>query len=353
MSRWHKDACPGSVAAARHYPNLSSYEAEEGTAAHELAETCLKVGLNAADYLDHEFNGIKVDGEMVEHVQGFLDYVRNIVRAHSDGELFVEQQFHLDTIHPAIHGMIDVLVVGGNDIYVIDFKYGRVPVLAENNQQLNYYSLYAAETFIQPNIFQVIYQPRVYRDNPALMHATTAESIYTWTTTELIPSIDLALSDNAPRRPGTHCRYCPAKLDCPELQRELQYMVPPFPQTNEQLAFVLDMEKPIEQMVEDAKKRGAEKLMLGETIPGYKPVRSYGKSAIVDQDACAKELLAAGVASGDIYENKLKGITALKKIKLAEQIVQKYTNRKENGIVPAPMSSTKPAVAIPTQVFRN
>ena len=63
MGRWHKNHCPGSVAAAAHYANLSSYEAEEGTAAHELAQTCLLVGLNAIDYHGHLFNNISVDDD--------------------------------------------------------------------------------------------------------------------------------------------------------------------------------------------------------------------------------------------------------------------------------------------------
>ena len=76
MGRWHKDRCPGSVSIARHYKDISSYEAEEGTSAHELAATCLLTGLNAGDYHGHIFNGISVDDEMVVGVQSYLDLIR-------------------------------------------------------------------------------------------------------------------------------------------------------------------------------------------------------------------------------------------------------------------------------------
>ena len=44
-------ACPGSIRLSAGMPNTGSVYAEEGTAAHELAEKCLNLGHDAADHL--------------------------------------------------------------------------------------------------------------------------------------------------------------------------------------------------------------------------------------------------------------------------------------------------------------
>lgn len=362
MGRWSKNHCPGSVAAAVHYVNLTSYEAEEGTAAHELAETCLKLCLNADAYLGHEFNGISVNDEMVEGVQSYLDFIRAILKAFPGTEMYVEHKFHLPQIHQFFYGTIDTLLINRELRWAhnIDFKYGRVPVPA-TTPQLDYYSVplivdNAAifEPYDFDHIGKTIHQPRLWgRNSDAETIWTTPAEVFEWSQTELIPSINLALSDNAPRCPGDWCRYCPAKLGCPELSQQLQFMKPPFPTTNDQLAWLMAMKGTLKELVSDAEIESAKRLMDGEDIPGFKPVRSYGKSVIVDPDRCGKELISKGLTHDQVYTKKLRGITELKKHKAAFPIVEKFKNRSDNGIKAAPMSSTKPAVAIPTQCFSN
>ena len=54
--RWLR--CPASIEACRDIKDTSSIHAEEGTAAHELAETVLRnPSTNAAHYLGNVFNG--------------------------------------------------------------------------------------------------------------------------------------------------------------------------------------------------------------------------------------------------------------------------------------------------------
>ena len=72
--RWMN--CPGSVRLCRTIPNESSAAAEEGTAAHELAETCLKSGQDAVEFIDRTVHGFTVDEDMAEAVQVYLDYIR-------------------------------------------------------------------------------------------------------------------------------------------------------------------------------------------------------------------------------------------------------------------------------------
>lgn len=356
MGRWHKNHCPGSVAAAVHYANLTSYEAEEGTAAHELAQTCLLTGLNAIDYHGHEFNNITVDDEMVVGVQSYIDFVRSIIKAYPGTEIHVEHKFHHPEVHKLFYGTIDTLLINRSQrwAWVIDFKYGRVYVPVVGNQQTRYYSVpLVLDIFSEiDKIGNTIHQPRYYfNDNDHETVWLKPADIESFIHQDLIPSMELAMSNIAPRVPGEWCQYCPAKLDCPELAQDIKYLQPPFPSTNESVAHTVLMKPVLKNLVEDAEIEAADRLMLGELLPGLKPVRSYGRSAIVDPGRCAGELLAAGLTHEQVYENKLRGITALSKHKAALPILKKYKQRGDNGIKAAPMSSTKPAVAIPTQCF--
>ena len=65
-SRWM--ACPGSVRLSEGMPNISSDYAREGTAAHELAEMCLRQGKPASAFLEQEIEGFEVTEDMAEAV---------------------------------------------------------------------------------------------------------------------------------------------------------------------------------------------------------------------------------------------------------------------------------------------
>lgn len=77
--RWM--TCPGSVALSKGAPDDSSSFADEGTDAHELAAKCLESGKDAADFIGETMGkGNVVGADMAFHVQGYVDYVRDIVR---------------------------------------------------------------------------------------------------------------------------------------------------------------------------------------------------------------------------------------------------------------------------------
>lgn len=63
--------CPGSVQSEASFPDTTSSYAEEGTAAHQLAEVCLNDGKNADEFLGEVFNGFEVLPEMAFAVQDY------------------------------------------------------------------------------------------------------------------------------------------------------------------------------------------------------------------------------------------------------------------------------------------
>ena len=125
-------------------PDESSSYADEGSAAHALAEHCLQedsnaeqhIGLTFSDYPDYP-----VDQAMADGVQIYLDYVRS-----QEGELLIEQRVDFSQWVPDGFGTSDAIVIGhGEDegiVTVIDLKYGKGHrVDAEDNSQAMLYAL--------------------------------------------------------------------------------------------------------------------------------------------------------------------------------------------------------------------
>jgi hypothetical protein len=147
--RWSK--CPGSIRLTADIKDKTSPAAEEGTAAHWLAEQALRKNCACKDLLGATAeNGIVVDQDMVFYVQGYVDYVNDLVASTPGAQLLIEQKLpiaHLTGEEDAT-GTSDVVVLVDDEIIVVDLKYGRgVAVTAEGNGQLQMYALGAMKEF--------------------------------------------------------------------------------------------------------------------------------------------------------------------------------------------------------------
>src|ERR1017187_3876149 len=166
MYRWSQ--CSGSVALIEKLTKSggvklrSSSYAMEGSAAHALAEYCLRTKIDAKKRRNwvawhdtkswriiqtqtlegRQGDAFTVDDEMVDGVQVYLDYVRGLVGPKDT--LVVEQRFDLSEVHPGCFGTADATVWKPAEALLIapDFKYGAgIPVKVEGNPQLQYYAL--------------------------------------------------------------------------------------------------------------------------------------------------------------------------------------------------------------------
>jgi hypothetical protein len=182
--------CPGSVAMEEGIPDKGSQYADEGTAAHFLAEQCLSFEVDAAASIGQRIclwvdedagesgtdweddlpavcdatNDFMVDDEMAENVQVYLDAVRQYA---DGGQLLVEQRLPIGfmTGEDDAHGTADAVILQDNELQVHDLKYGRgEQVNAESNKQLMMYAAAALEQYGMLGDFErvrmVIHQPR-------------------------------------------------------------------------------------------------------------------------------------------------------------------------------------------------
>ncbi len=211
--------CTASVALCETVPNKSTPAADEGTAAHMLAEWCLNQGHDPADFgWDHiavrDDVKIPITEEMVEGVQVYLDYVRAIM---DQCETFaIEAKLDLREIHPDCFGTGDFIGYDEQNqrLHIVDFKFGRNFVASDNNWQGIAYAIGGVKRYQGRKIEDVyitIVQPR------------TKPSIRTWTVgkRELLDAASILAAaavgaDNDPEFvAGDWCGYCPAAAICP------------------------------------------------------------------------------------------------------------------------------------------
>ena len=173
--RWME--CPGSLAWPENTaPSPSSVYADEGTAAHTLAQRALTHQKPCEFFLGVEIQPhptskvFTVDEEMAEHVQVYVD---EVLRRATGCHLYVEHRVDLQPVlGEGQFGTADAVIVdpcGWGVLTVIDLKYGKGErVSAEENKQLMLYALGALNEFsllYDLGIVRlIIAQPRVARE---------------------------------------------------------------------------------------------------------------------------------------------------------------------------------------------
>lgn len=338
-SRW--TVCTASVSLIEQCPPLpTSQYAAEGTAAHALAETVLrnKPGPNAFWYIkrEHEVKDFpkdfKITEEMAEHVQSYVDYVRNHVNE-LKGELLIEHRFHLKHIHPDFFGTCDAVVLQPfGELHVFDFKYGAgIAVEVEDNKQMQFYALGALELGDFTKVVLHVCQPRAdHKDGGFRKWETTPEALVEFGKFLRAKAIEAA-SEKAKFEPGDHCKWCAGAAVCPAIakraiataQSDFTRMEPTLPEpkmlTTDQVAKVIQYRKMIEAWFDSVEEYAFNALMRGEKIEGTKLVSGRSSREWID-DQVAEETLCR-ILGERAYQKKLLSVSQAEKVAGKDSIV--------------------------------
>lgn len=309
--------CPGSVFAEKDFPETTSIFAEEGTAAHELAEIILRdddelnLGIFSLFGVTLPESGVTVTQDMLDYVMVYVNYVKSI-----SGELFVEQRVDFSHIAPDGFGTSDAIVINDSVMTIVDLKYGKgVRVDADNNTQGILYALGAVNDygmlFNIKTINIVIVQPRLDHISE---WSISIDELNRWGE-RLKQAAELTATENAPRVPGEkQCQWCKAKATCPALNKLTESTLmtsfdnletsKPETLTDEQLRIALDNKKLILAWFDAIETIVTDRLTSGNVFNGYKLVEGRSNRAWRDEDATAKALI--GVIDMDkLYISKL------------------------------------------------
>jgi len=369
--RWM--ACPGSLKMEEPFPDTSSVYADEGTAAHQLMEWCLTSGQDASAYagrlIEIEESGRKfeVDEDMVLGVQGYCDYVRGL-----GGDMLVEQVVDLSPTlaQPDAYGTADTIVIVDDTLHIIDLKYGRNYVAAEDNKQLMLYGLGALDlaslAYDIKRVVLTIYQPKVSME-PSTFDMPV-EDLFEFAGEARIGAAHAVYQLNGGRKPelnpgASQCQWCKAKAVCPALAAETTAVVTTAASvddfadlTTETLPAAL-AEVPSDVLAEALAKvdlmemfclavraETERRLLAGVEVPGFKLVEGKrGHRKWVNPEEAELQLRSMRLKVEEMFELKLISPTTAEKLAKAGTIGPRQWKKLQEQYA---QSQGKPSVAL-------
>ncbi len=401
-SKRHRWAlCPGSVREEAKYPEERSGPAAiDGTHSHTLLEHCIKAGLAdptlmvGVRLMDDEGEFV-IDADRAARVKSAIEYVKSRV-AEFNGMAEVVPETRVDpqwfTGRDDLSGTVDIQIIGGGVLEIVDYKDGMAEVPAEGNLQLEQYALgklaecrkghNVPDQYPWYEVRMTIIQPKL-----ALRGGTP---ITTWTVpvSELLTKISVLVdqaraTDNpdAPLIPGdSQCKYCRAKGACSALagnvMKEVGIMFQPIADqtfeiaqqsadrdpavmSDDQIRQVMEAAPLMRQLLEAVEKEALRRLEAGQSIPGLKLVNGRGsRTWALPEEEMAKKLVKMGIPKTAIYETKLVSPAKAEKLvwekrdgtkvsltpRQMSRMEQEYVSKMAGKLTVVPESDSRPAV---------
>lgn len=309
--------------------------AEEGTAAHALAELRLRdyvLGDSVDDQIDAwvaEYGERYDIAEMSGAVDPYVQAVeRALAEAGPDAVLLLEQR-HATGI-PGVWGTADAVVMAPGRLHVLDLKFGRgVRVSAESNPQLRLYALGALrglegllDDSVVAEVTMTIVQPRLGARSDETISRLELERWAGWAQARA----EMTDDPQAPLCPSeSACRWCPAAGACEALRDhslraafgdgDEPAAIDPedTPDLGERVADALAQVPLVEQWVRSVKGL-ADDLARADSLPGYHLEPGRSRRKVVDAERLVEALVAGGYSEDQITSRDVLGITALTKV---------------------------------------
>lgn len=337
--RWM--ACPGSAFLAKDLPPMpAGPRAERGTYAHALAERAL------GSFLLKKLTGEGIPGtveavmnepdqEVAEWVMRYVTLVWHRVL----GEFITKKAYGLEdifTLHEPMdmRGITDFWCVYRDDrakrfLCIVDFKTGYNRVEA-SSAQLAFYACAAREELIAHGkdidyARCIVIQPPLGEEEDYQEVKYTAKKLDAWKKKFIKAGEQIYVKQKPKFKVGSWCTYCPAKAICPIYGKQLAAgsllgMVDvdevKLPQVatlpDAALVQIITSRKRIEAYLKEVSIYALSRIREGKPLPGLKVVEGAAKRTwLDDEDAVVKDLLDLGLSKAEIYQTKLKGITAI------------------------------------------
>ena len=354
--------CTPSAKLEEQFPDTTSDAAAEGTVAHELAELKLRHYFYTADFGKRKFNTaankLKKQelwkDEMDGYTEEYLDYVKNTALAFPNVPyVAVEKRVDFGAYVPEGFGTADCILIGGDVLHVIDFKYGKgVPVSAEGNPQMALYALgaYKAYSLLYPinTIRMTIVQPRI--DNISEWECQLQE-LLDWGNYAK-DRARLAYEGKGDFAPGEKtCRFCRAKAQCRarsdhNVRMAFGTELPPLI-THEEVGERLSALEDVVSYQKDLQEYSLAQCLAGKEIPGWKAVEGRSIRDWTNMEQAFTTLEANGINEAMLWEKKPLTLAQVEKVvgkKDFTEYVGKYVTKKPGKPALVKESDKRPAI---------
>lgn len=355
--RWI-NCTPAPYLEAKH-PDTTSEAAEEGTAAHELAEHKLRQHLDMhTTRTVSEWDSEEMDDytdAYADHVMAELQRAREVDKA---AFLAIEERLDFSHIVPDGFGTGDALIVADDTLTVVDLKYGKgVEVSAEGNPQMRLYALGALATYGAiydiEQVRTVIFQPRL---GNVSVEEISVEELVAWAEDVVRPAAEKAIAGVGELRAGEWCRFCRHAAQCPALAADMFAPVPtsaehvpaapdPDTLTDAQIATIVAHSGELKKWLTKVESYALAQANEGRSYPGLKLVEGRSVRKYTDEAEVARVVEAAG--EDPHKPREVLGITAMTKLlgkKRFEELLGDFVHKPEGKPALVPESDKRPAL---------
>lgn len=369
--------CAGALALARFAPPQSeSIHSARGTACHQIAEKCLRTGVDASSFLDTvektKERDVTIDEELVNSAQEYVDYCRGLIGNVGTRQYWIEEKFSLAALNPPFDaggtGDFVAHIVGDKTLEIVDLKNGMGVVDVNENPQLRTYGLGAMlhHKGLDVNHVKVtIVQPRApHKDGRIRSETFHVADLVEWTA-DLVAAMKrskaamdafdaaggnaVVLEEWAKEwlKPGK-CTFCPVEGSCPALKRDALSVAKVWfddmdqprlgnealDTSPEALARDLDMIPMLEDWIKARRALAHATAEAGTEIPGYQLSDKIGNRKWGDEAALRAAMAEAGITPDEMHaEPKLKSPAQLEKVLGAKRkaLIEPFVVREVTG----------------------
>lgn len=326
-SRWM--ACPPSARLTENLPDTESEYAKEGSLAHEIAELKLrkkivdpgmstrKFNADMKKLKEHELYQDEMQGYTDEYVEFIQEQVCNSTQAPF---VIVEQKVDFSAYVPDGFGTADCIILSGDTLQVIDFKYGKgVPVYAEENSQM---LLYALGTYLGYNILYNIKKIKMTIVQPRISNISSWECDIDYLLSfaeEARKKADMAYKGEGELNSGKHCQFCRLNATCRKRAEEnLELEKFEFKESpelsNEEIGEILIRAENLAQWVKKLKDYALAQCLAGNDVKGWKAVNGKGSRSFVNTDEAIKVLVDNGIREELLKETTYLTLAQMEKV---------------------------------------
>lgn len=356
-------------------PDEQSEYAAEGTLAHSICELKLAKQFTDKNMPDKTYksrlNRLMKDPLYSKEMDGFTDayadYVTGIAYSFpSTPYVAVEKRVDYSPWAPEGFGTCDCILIHGNGMHVVDFKYGKgKAVSSHGNPQLMLYALGAWNAFrmIYPikTVTLHIIQPRI--DNSSSWEAPI-EDLLRWGEETVKPQALKAFQGEGECVQGKWCDDCFCRLSATCRARAEENMalmadaqdvagtggslmkLPP-QLGNGEVGALLKRAQFLKAWVNKLEAYAQGEILAGRDVPGWKLVEGRSNRTIQNIDAAFEELCAAGYPEAILYKRQPVALGELEKLleKDHKKILEKYIVKPPGKPTLVPEDDKRPAIS--------
>lgn len=370
-ARWL--ACTPSARLEEYFPESQSDYADEGTAAHELAELTTSYWLGRISESDFEArrnelsHGKYYNTEMQEHANDYARFIcgkfKEIAKTCADALVELETRVDFSKWVKAGFGTCDCCIIADDMLEIVDLKYGKGHrVDAFENPQMRLYALGAIAhyglLYDIKSVRMTIFQPRL--EDGISTDIITVKDLLDWAKNYVKPRAALAYKGEGEFAPSEEtCKFCRAKAQCKARAQKHLTFFDKAPDvellTVEEAGKILESAADMEAWLADLKGLITSTLLSGNPVSGWKMVEGKSNRKFVDDLKVAEALKAAGYAEAVIYKpREIITLTQMEKDfgkKKVAEILKDLITKPQGKPTLAPESDRRPALQLEKQIL--